>query len=253
MATQKIIFNTDVDTTKGLSLTGDKLSTKVDGTTIEINGSGELTAIIPDGIAVSATAAVTSGHDIGTVTVDGTTTTFKETVIGVAPTSTPAGKGYTVTKEDGNVSHVVASQFISADAGNSVVAGGDGGIYFAATAQLPDDQVLTGDNTGSVSVTLTPSAPGVGGQIDYTIKSDLKIAATTPAATENTNLLKKNGSNETYVDMQDIATALNMTLGLNTTSMKLELKRGATVVSSVDVQDFTDLGGTTGTFYMLKA
>jgi hypothetical protein len=256
MAAQKIIFNTDVNTTTGgLTLAGDKLGVAVDGTTIVFDGAGKLKSNIAS-VAVSATAAVTSGHEIGSVTVDSTTTTFKETVIGVAAATTPGVKGYTITKEDGTPTNIAASGFISAEAGNSVVIDPtDGGIYFSATAQLPDDQVLTGDNTGGVSITLTPTTTGTGAtaQTDYAIKADLKIAATTPAATENTNLLKKNGSQESYVDMQDIATALGMTIALNTTAMKLELKRGATVVSSVNVQDFTDIGGTAGTFYMLKA
>lgn len=255
MAAQKIIFSTDIDETKGLSLAGNKLGVQVDGSTVGIDANGKLKSLIAS-VAVSATADVTTGHKIGSVTVDSTTTDFNETVIGVATATTIGVKGYTITKEDGSTTDIAASGFISAQAGNSVVAGDDGGIYFSATAQFPDDQVLTGDNTGSVSVTLTPTTVNVGTddeQVNYEIKADLKIAANTPAATENTNLLKKNGDNETYVDMQDIATALDMSLELNTTSMKLELKRGATVVSSVDVQDFTDLGGTAGTFYMLKA
>ena len=62
---------------------------------------------------------------------------------------------------------------LSTDAGNSVVLGTDGGLKVSIPAQLPDDQVLTGDNTGSVSVTLTPTV--VGDQTNYTIKADTKI------------------------------------------------------------------------------
>ena len=62
---------------------------------------------------------------------------------------------------------------LSTDAGNSVVLGTDGGLKVSIPAQLPDDQVLTGDNTGSVSVTLTPTV--VGDQTNYLIKADTKV------------------------------------------------------------------------------
>lgn len=62
---------------------------------------------------------------------------------------------------------------LSTDVGNSVVLGTDGGLKVSIPAQLPDDQVLTGDNTGSVSVTLTPTV--VGDQTNYLIKADTKV------------------------------------------------------------------------------
>ena len=62
---------------------------------------------------------------------------------------------------------------VSTDAGNSLQLGSDGGLKVVPTAQLPDDQVLTGDNTGSVAVTLTPST--VGDNTNYLIKADTKI------------------------------------------------------------------------------
>ena len=62
---------------------------------------------------------------------------------------------------------------LSTDVGNSVVLGTDGGLKVSIPAQLPDDQVLSGDNTGSVSVTLTPTV--VGDQTNYLIKADTKV------------------------------------------------------------------------------
>ena len=62
---------------------------------------------------------------------------------------------------------------LSTDAGNSVVLGTDGGLKVSIPAQLPDDQVLSGDNAGSVSVTLTPTV--VGDQTNYLIKADTKV------------------------------------------------------------------------------
>ena len=63
---------------------------------------------------------------------------------------------------------------VSTDAGNSLQLGSDGGLKVVPTAQLPDDQVLTGDNTGSVAVTLTP-ATQPNGDVNYTVKGDVKI------------------------------------------------------------------------------
>lgn len=62
---------------------------------------------------------------------------------------------------------------LSSDVGNPLTIGTDGGLKVSIPAQLPDDQVLTGDNTGSVSVTLTPTV--VGDQTNYLIKADIKV------------------------------------------------------------------------------
>lgn len=62
---------------------------------------------------------------------------------------------------------------LSTDVGNSLVLGTDGGLKLTIPAQLPDDQVLSGDNTGSVSVTLTPTV--IGDQTNYMIKADTKV------------------------------------------------------------------------------
>lgn len=62
---------------------------------------------------------------------------------------------------------------LSTDVGQSITTGSDGGLLVTAVAALPDDQVLSGDNTGSVSVTLTPTV--VGDQTNYLIKADTKV------------------------------------------------------------------------------
>ena len=63
---------------------------------------------------------------------------------------------------------------LSSDAGNSITTGTDGGLLVAAVVALPDDQVLTGDNSGSVALTLTP-ATQPNGDVNYTVKGDVKI------------------------------------------------------------------------------
>ena len=63
---------------------------------------------------------------------------------------------------------------LSTDAGQSITTGSDGGLLVTAVAALPDDQVLTGDNSGSVNLTLTPSTKP-NGDVNYTIKGEVKI------------------------------------------------------------------------------
>lgn len=71
---------------------------------------------------------------------------------------------------------------ISLDPNNGLTLGVDGGLKVVLTAAMADDQVFTGDNSGSVAITLTPSPnPGDPTQIDYTIKGNVNIAAAQPA------------------------------------------------------------------------
>ena len=60
---------------------------------------------------------------------------------------------------------------------NSIVVGADGGLLVSPTAVLPDDQVLTGDNSGSVGLTLTPTT-AANGDVNYAIKADVKVSTT---------------------------------------------------------------------------
>jgi hypothetical protein len=100
------------------------------------------------------------------------------------------------------------SQIVSANAGNAIAIGTDGGLMLSIPAQLPDDQVLSGDNTGTVALTLMPTTVNAGTddeQVNYLIKADLKVAATTPDS--ETNLLKPSASGF-YVDADEVITAI---------------------------------------------
>jgi surface protein len=244
---QKIIFQQDVDLTKGLTAT-DKLRVAVDNTTIGFDATGKITSLVSAGPTVTATQTVTTGHKIAEISVGATTTNILETLTSLLVNA--SAHKITFNNEAGTATEVPASTFLSNDAGNSLIVGLDGGIYMAATATLPDNQVLTGDNTGSVQLTLTPTVDTVTGDTNYTIKTDLKIATTTPSG--GANLLKVNGSKETYVDMQDVADALGFELAVNTTTSTLDLKQGTTVISSVDVEEMEDLSGGFS-WFMLKA
>ena len=82
---------------------------------------------------------------------------------------------------------------LSTDAGQSITTGSDGGLLVATVAYLPeayllDDQVLTGDNSGSVNLTLTPSTQP-NGDVNYTIKGEVKI----DPAEDNAAVVTANG------------------------------------------------------------
>ena len=77
---------------------------------------------------------------------------------------------------------------LSTDAGQSITTGSDGGLLVTTAAYLPDDQVLTGDNSGSVDLTLTPSTQP-DGDVNYTIKGEVKI----DPAEDNAAVVTENG------------------------------------------------------------
>jgi hypothetical protein len=77
---------------------------------------------------------------------------------------------------------------ISTDSDNTITKGTDGGLYSKVVAQLPDDQILSGDPTGTVIIGLTPSTQP-NGDVNYTIKGDTKVS-TSP---NNTISLKSDG------------------------------------------------------------
>lgn len=128
------------------------------------------------------------------------------TAVATAETTTTlavSGVNYVYTNEDNTQTVVQPAQFLSTDAGNALGTGADGRLKVLIPAQLPDDQLLSGDNSGTVSVTLTPTV--VGTQTDYVIKADLKVAALTP--TNGTNLLTA-GASGFYVSAEEVAAGI---------------------------------------------
>jgi hypothetical protein len=107
------------------------------------------------------------------------------------------GTQYDYTKEDGTIDAIQAGTFISADTGNAIATGTDGGLMLTIPAQLPNDQLLSGDNSGNIDITLTPDTQP-DGSIDYLIKADLPLATTTPAS--NTNALQIDANGKFFVE-----------------------------------------------------
>jgi hypothetical protein len=243
---QKIILASDVDSTKGLSaLTS--LRVKTDGVSVGFNASGELTTL-GSGVVVDVNPDATAGKRIGQITVNTTTESLYETITTMVKDIPSCS--FTFTSENGTDIEVPASLFLSANAGNTLTVGLDGGLYVSAAAALPDDQVLTGDNTGTATVTLTPTTIDAGTaneQVNYTIKVDVKRATTTPSG--GTNVLKVNGSNQLYVDVADVTAGQSQTLEV--TAGGLLLKNGSTTISTASLEELQSLGGTT-LGYLLK-
>lgn len=115
-----------------------------------------------------------------------------------------SGNNYIFTNEAGTQATIEPGQLLSSDTGNALGLGSDGRITVAIPAQLADDQQLTGDNSGTVGLLLTPVDDGAG-NINYTIKADVKLATTTP--TNETNLLVY-GASGFYVSADEAAAAI---------------------------------------------
>ena len=114
-----------------------------------------------------------------------------------------------------------ADDLISTDAGNTLIEGADGKLYVAATALINDDQVLTGDNTGSVAITLTPTTvpdplnPDVD-QVNYVIKADVLVDGTSITIDPTTHKLSAaNQKPDVLTTVQPTPTATGNTSNLN--------------------------------------
>lgn len=179
-----------------------KLKLTINGHTLTIDGGNSVT--LPDNdiqtLSVSGQNISISGGNTITIPVLHVVTLVK------------VGHTYVYTNEAGVQTIIDPATFISSDAGSAIAVGTDGGLKLIVPAQLPDDQVLGGDNSGTVQLTLTPTTQP-DGRVDYLVKADLKVAATTPSGATNTLIYGPNGY---YV--QEATDALPGVVALNTGS-----------------------------------
>lgn len=183
------------------------------GTNVTVTGSGTTAAPYVINVATAADTvagvvqlATASNYPATTNDTDAATPAYVAAAIAAVPdivtTLAVVGVNYVYTNEAATQTVISPSQFISSDAGNGIGTGTDGRLVVSIPAQLPDDQVLSGDNSGNVSVTLTPVVDPVTGNTNYTILANLKAAATNPSG--GTNPLAV-GASGWYIALKDCA------------------------------------------------
>lgn len=244
MSLDKVVFSSDLDTTRGLADDG-KAYIKVDGTSIGYDATGKLKSMG----AVSVTPVVTTGNNTATITVNGTAADLYETATTLVTDSPTCS--FTYTNEAGVTTTVNGGLFLSAVAGNAIIVKPDGGLYFAATALLPDDQELTGDSTGTVTLTLTPTVTvdatdPAQSQTNYVIKADVKTAPSVPSGMSNLVKIATPAGTGVYVDPQDVITALGLHIAVNAVTPSIELRdvNDNVLGTPIPLQACTDLAGT---------
>lgn len=187
----------------GSGTTADGSETKVTaGTNVTITGSG--TTVDPYIVNTSADDVaitnVVNGNRIGTITINGVATDIDETITVLGtPTwnSTTGLLSIPYTDETGTVQTRT--------------------VTINPTFTNTDAQILVGDTTGTVNLTLTPvTLPD--GTINYTLKADLPLATSVPSG--GTNQLKYDAARGGwYVDPVAAPTAVGeiyvATLGAN--------------------------------------
>lgn len=232
--TDRIVFAQDLDPARALAEDGSKAYVKVDGTTVGYDASGNLKALGTH----SVTAVTTDGAAIATISIDGTATDLFDkltTIVKDAPTCS-----FTYKNELGQDVTVSGADFLSQTAGNSlIIDGNDGGLYFAAQALLNDDQVFSGDNTGSITFTLTPTtiadpANPNATQTNYTIKGVIQLAPTTASGLPNAATL--DSANRLVVDPAMAQAGLTATINtphpaIGTPAIDIKDAAGATLTS----------------------
>lgn len=238
MTTDRVVFAQDLDRDRGLDEDGSKAFVKVDATTIDFDANGKLKALGTQTVA----PVVTDGAKIATITINGTATDLFDKLTSL--TKDGAAHSITYTNELLEEVTVSGADFLSNATGQSIIIAPDGGLFFAAVAQFPDDQVLTGDNTGSITFTLEPTTLNAGTgdeQVNYTIKGVIQLAPTTPSGAPNAATLDAN--NMLVVDPVDAQAGLTQVVNKTAATIDLVDAEG-TVLSSVPLTKVENIDGT---------
>jgi hypothetical protein len=220
-----IVSKVDLSTCAGGGEDKDEQELSISGTSVTISGGNTLdfAQLVKDGETLTTLDSITvngTNLEIKYTGENGTQTTKTvdlEQLVKDAETVTEIvanGTQYDYTKEDGTIDNIQAGTFISADTGNAIATGSDGGLMLTIPAQLPDDQLLSGDNSGNIDITLTPDTQP-DGSIDYLLKADLPLATTTPS--NKTNALKLDANSKFFVEPETVTSFS----GLLTTGTKI--------------------------------
>lgn len=127
--------------------------------------TGEI-SLVGGKASVVTVADLITGHKIAKITVDGIAYTINETVTSLG----------TVTYD--NVTGLLSIPYTDENGTLNTKT-----VTVAPTFVNTDGQQITGDNSGTVDLTLT--AVVVGGVTNYTVKADLNVAATAQSGAEN--------------------------------------------------------------------
>ena len=199
--------------------------------------TGEIT-LVGGKASVVTVADLITGHKIAKITVDGIAYTINETITSIGALTYDNVTGLLsipYTDETGTLNTKT--------------------VTVAPTFVNTDGQQITGDNSGTVDLTLT--AVVVGGVTNYTVKADLNVAATTPSG--GTNLLKWDATlNGYYVETPAAVVPLHQRNVVIATASQTSFAVTKTPIggsemvfvtrNSVDISDSFTWSGTTGTY-----
>lgn len=182
---------------------------------VEVNIDGVATATAASSAAVETLGAAIGGNSTAMESVGeglaGNAAAMAALAAALPPETvttmveTPGAKTWSYINEGSTTKVMGNAQIVSAAVGNAITIAPDGGLVVQIPAQLPDDQVLSGDNSGTVNVTLTPDTTTTPGQTNYLLKADLKVAATNPDGSANA---LENTGNGFFVDPDKMADAI---------------------------------------------
>lgn len=205
--------------------TAETALTVTDSATVDLTagatGSGHT------GLTASVKLSATAGNTL-TANADGLyVPTVTETPITVTDSATvdltagATGSGHT---------GITASVKLSATAGNILSINADG-LYASVTAEL-DDQVLTGINTNTATLTLIPTT--VGTQVNYSAQVDVKVSATAGnSITVNADGLYAPTATQTPLTVTDSSSVDFTASGTDNHTLTATVKVSATAGNSI--------------------